>query len=1259
MKRSFVFLSILLATNLVQAQCIDESTPQTGMIGTVGETGSDFYGQSFFANTDTIVEVGVWLQESTSQGEVKIAIAPDDGLGNPMATAALWESVLLNPTFVGQWFMVSGLNIPVNVGIKYWVVIDGANAGATGNSSAGLSTDYTDTGENFKYSNDSGASWTTFTAPLAIYVGCSPATDDVGIIAIDTPITGCALGASEIVTVRVKNSGLSAQDTIPVYYRVNGGSPVSDTIFTTINPGDTLSFTFTTTVDLSVIGAYIFDAWTSLVADTSSYNDSVINYLVNKGSVMGTFPYSENFEGNALCGNTVFACVADGSCSLTGNWSNASGDDIDWSVDEGGTPSGNTGPLVDNTVGDATGNYLFTEGSGCNSKEAILLSPCLDFGILSNPAISFFYHMFGVNMGNLYVEVYSGGIWNTVDSIIGQQQSLQTDPWIKVSVDLSSFSGIVRVRLRAVTGGGYQTDMAIDDIIIYDQPLIDVGVISFDAPITGFMLSSTESVTVKVKNFGIITQDTIPVSYRVDGGTTITDTIIATIISGDTISYTFTTTVDLSVLGNYVFEAWTNLPGDTVMKNDSVSNYQVLNDSNITIGTGTNTNTNTTWPAPYGNWYTCSKHQMIIRASELINVGISLPGFIYSLGFNVQTANGTPLQSFTIKLKNTTDSVVTGAFDNSGLTTVWGPQTYAETNGWNTHVFSGSFYWDGTSNLLVETCFCNGTNNWTNSAVMYNSPTGFLSTIYSFSDADANHCTNGAGITSIADRPDMQMYYEPDTFPPVANFTIDTNVNCVGGNTQFTDISGYFPTAWLWDFGDSTGDTVQNPLHAYTDTGMFTVTLIAYNANGSDTVVMSNLMEIQKGPDLAVCNPAVASTSNDIGIYDVTFNTLNNVTGNAIEGYSDYSCFFSTTVNSGSKQTLSIRTGPVWMENVRAWIDYNNDGIFNDTTELVLTSNNTMQYHSIEFIIPQNVVFNTMLRMRIASDYASTSPPGSCDTLLYGQIEDYGVKIVPSTVPPVADFTIDIIDHCAWIVDFDDYSEYFPDGWLWDFGDGSSDSGSAQVTHTYPGPGTYNITLTASNSFGMSTIVKTFFIDSVVAEFSVASNPVEVGDNIQFLNTSTGANTYTWDFGNLNFSSEENPTYTYTSFGVYAVWLYATNSITGCVNSTSLILIVDPVDTTSSISETGHTDMVTITPNPSSGRFFITYHYSKPSEVNVRIYNMLGEVIYEEKLVVYNNFRQTIDLNEFSKGSYFINIDEIGAGKKDGDYQIFRKIIID
>jgi len=173
---------ISLSITTVNAQEIDENNGwNTAFIATVGENGSTFYAQSFIANVDVITRFGVVIKEGEAEGQVRLAIATDNGLGTPNVTTPLYQGAIINPTGTGIWYYEAGLTIKVTPGQKYWVLIDGyANAGATGHSEIGISDNRPDTGEGMIYSNNAGSSWgMVFAMPLAIRVeGIKPATVD-------------------------------------------------------------------------------------------------------------------------------------------------------------------------------------------------------------------------------------------------------------------------------------------------------------------------------------------------------------------------------------------------------------------------------------------------------------------------------------------------------------------------------------------------------------------------------------------------------------------------------------------------------------------------------------------------------------------------------------------------------------------------------------------------------------------------------------------------------------------------------------------------------------------------------------------------------------------------------------------------------------------------------------------------------------------------------------------------------------------------
>uniref|UniRef100_UPI000B16127B PKD domain-containing protein n=1 Tax=Methanosarcina barkeri TaxID=2208 RepID=UPI000B16127B len=56
------------------------------------------------------------------------------------------------------------------------------------------------------------------------------------------------------------------------------------------------------------------------------------------------------------------------------------------------------------------------------------------------------------------------------------------------------------------------------------------------------------------------------------------------------------------------------------------------------------------------------------------------------------------------------------------------------------------------------------------------------------------------------------------------------------------------PTSWLWDFGDGTNSTEQNPLHTYNEVGNYTVNLKVTNAAGSNSSQLADLIKVTEPP---------------------------------------------------------------------------------------------------------------------------------------------------------------------------------------------------------------------------------------------------------------------------------------------------------------------------------------------------------------------------------------------------------------------------
>lgn len=167
---------------------------------------------------------------------------------------------------------------------------------------------------------------------------------------------------------------------------------------------------------------------------------------------------------------------------------------------------------------------------------------------------------------------------------------------------------------------------------------------------------------------------------------------------------------------------------------------------------------------------------------------------------------------------------------------------------------------------------------------------------------------------------------------------------------------------------------------------------------------------------------------------------------------------------------------------------------------------------------------------------------------------------------PVADFsyTADCSNNQA-TVNFTDQSTTVSDAinfWLYDFG-GQGTAAIADPTQTFTSNGNYTIMHIVETVNGCSDTA--FQVLNVppnpVADFSYNSNNgLNIGAVFNFVNTSTNATTYWWDFGNNNNSTDVDPSNTYFANGDYFVTLYAYGAL-GCVDSTTQLITINTVTT--------------------------------------------------------------------------------------------------
>ena len=269
------------------------------------------------------------------------------------------------------------------------------------------------------------------------------------------------------VSALLTNEGIAPQTTFKLCFSINKQTPICESAQVFVPPGASFLYTFDSTLHLAS-GIHQLSAWPSLNKDEASYNDTAETIITVHPSKTYKLPYYQNFD-DFPTSNPFDDCQSD--YTLPGHWinnKNNEGDDTDWRAWSGPTPTQLTGPSYDQNTRSERGKYLYLESSrGCYEQNAHLLSPCLNLSNTKTPFLSFWYNLFGQDIGALHVDIFDGKIWtpNIIPPLIGNCG----EDWQKAEIDLTSFTNqTIIIRFRGITGNGYLSDIAIDNIAIYD-----------------------------------------------------------------------------------------------------------------------------------------------------------------------------------------------------------------------------------------------------------------------------------------------------------------------------------------------------------------------------------------------------------------------------------------------------------------------------------------------------------------------------------------------------------------------------------------------------------------------------------------------------------------------------------------------------------------------------------------------------------------------------------------------------------------------
>jgi len=343
---------------------------------------------------------------------------------------------------------------------------------------------------------------------------------------------------------------------------------------------------------------------------------------------------------------------------------------------------------------------------------------------------------------------------------------------------------------------------------------------------------------------------------------------------------------------------------------------------------------------------------------------------------------------------------------------------------------------------------------------------------------------NNKGCNSITKTEYITVLNRADI--PVASFKANILRGFPPLKITFTDTSINAPTSWLWNFGDGTGSILQNPIHNYTKSGIYTVAFTAINNAGSDTTSKLNYINILFVQQI----PIASFFANPLsGTAPIPIN------------------FVDTSTNTPKK----------WLWNF-------GDGIKSDVRFPIHTYSTSGSFD---------------ITLKVSNDAGS-------NTL----VKSGYVNILPAVISPIASFfATPLTGTFPLTVDFTDASANAPTNWLWDFGDNTT-SMVQNPSHIYNISGVYSVSLTVLNNAGSNVLTRPGYINVTSnnliphADFVASPLIVDIGTSVVFTDLSTNNPTsWSWDFGDDNTSILQNPTHSYSGLNTYyTVTLVASNT---------------------------------------------------------------------------------------------------------------------
>jgi PKD repeat protein len=401
--------------------------------------------------------------------------------------------------------------------------------------------------------------------------------------------------------------------------------------------------------------------------------------------------------------------------------------------------------------------------------------------------------------------------------------------------------------------------------------------------------------------------------------------------------------------------------------------------------------------------------------------------------------------------------------------------------------------------------------------------------------------SNAAGTTA-----ETKTNYITVLAAPAAAMSVSANLAVLTTQNTSTNANSY-----LWGFGDGATSTLATPTHIFNTDGTYTVTLTASNSCGSNTTTQTVSIVTPPSANFTSaqttgCGPLTVQFSNQASANATAF-TWTFVGGNPATSTDANPTVVYTAPGTYSVELTTTNSAGTDTETKANFVTVQplpTTGFTATASGSILTVSN-QSANATSYLW----AFGDGMTSTLATPTHSYIQDGNYTITLTAN-NACGSSTTTQTVtvvtPPSANFSPSVTSGCAPLtITFLNASSANATAFDWDIPGGNP--GNSLLTSpvaVFNTPGSYVVTLTAMNSAGMTSSTQTIVVSGVpTAGFTAVTG----GLSVSLTNTTQGATSYLWNFGDGTTSTDASPNHTFATTGSYTVVLTATNA---CGNST-------------------------------------------------------------------------------------------------------------